>query len=338
MKLWERGNRAGLPLIEKTTLGSSVDLPGIPSDQESLVYVSQQAIQDFLERIRLTLPKYERDVELETRVKQVTQSWDNELFIRPNIVSAIIFTTTAYSHISSSDTKLHIALFVSLLTSLDDPTLFASKTVYDLHQKLCTGSAQNNPDMLGRLTRLLAGMWDHFPKSAANPIFVSTLRWINGTVLENESQDMILTFSALSFIEYRRSMSGAPEAFAAFIWEKARFPDVSVYVQAIPDALLYINYVNDILSFYKEELQNETGNYIQDRAAVTGRSALETLREVINDTVVAMGRIRAILGEGEARDAWESFAKGYISSHFVNPRYRLRDVFGDQYLIDVASY
>lgn len=90
---------------------------------------------------------------------------------------------------------------------------------------------------------------------------------------------------------------------------------------------------SDIFSFYKEELAGETGNYIGDRATVCGKSTSETLHELVGETVDIVERIRSILGEGEARNAWENFAKGYVTFHVYSPRYRLHEVLGDKYRI-----
>lgn len=110
------------------------------------------------------------------------------------------------------------------------------------------------------------------------------------------------------------------------------------YVVYVCHAALLTSVHSDILSFYKEELAGEKVNYIHDRALVTEKTVPETLLDVTDETVAAVGRIRTILGEGEARDAWENFATGYISVHTGNPRYRLQEIIGGKYIMDVASY
>ena len=69
-------------------------------------------------------------------------------------------------------------------------------------------------------------------------------------------------------------------------------------------------------------------SYIHARSRLSGKSLIATLYEVIDDVVAAVERIRRTLGEGKARAAWDSFARGYIGYHIHNPRYRLQDVFG----------
>lgn len=91
--------------------------------------------------------------------------------------------------------------------------------------------------------------------------------------------------------------------------------------------------LSDVLSFYKEELAGETGNYMSDRARASGKSVQDTLQEVVEETIVIVERIRNILGEGPVRDAWESFASGWIAFHTNSPRYRLKDLIGCEYII-----
>ncbi|KAI0941721.1 terpene cyclase [Taiwanofungus camphoratus] len=300
--------------------------------------VSREAIHGFFDKIDFKCPGYKRDAELELQVKEVVQSWRNESLIRPHVVTALIGTITAYGHISSMDTKVQIALFTVLVLAMDDPAILGSIDSHQFHQRVCAGEAHRDTGMLGEFTRIISGMWTHYPPFSANLIFASALCFVNMSMLENESGSVELCSAALPFVQYRRSRSATAEAYACFIWEKAEFPDVHVYLQAIPDVMLFIGSVNDILSFYKEEIAGETGNYIHDRASITGKTASYTLREVVDETVAAVARIRSILGEGKARDAWEDFATGYISAHASIPRYRLQEVIGGQYIMDSASY
>ena len=95
---------------------------------------------------------------------------------------------------------------------------------------------------------------------------------------------------------------------------------------------------SDILSFYGEGLAGEEDNYIHGRARASGSSTPGALQEVIDDTVMAVKRVRGILGNGPARAAWENFAARYVyQGAYRNPRYRLKDILGGVYIIDMAS-
>lgn len=90
---------------------------------------------------------------------------------------------------------------------------------------------------------------------------------------------------------------------------------------------------SDVLSSYKEAMCGESGTYLQDRAVLSGKSRSETLYDIIDDTAAASERVRAILGNGQARDAWEAFMIGYLSFHMSAPRYRLPEIVDAKYIL-----
>ncbi|PCH40462.1 terpenoid synthase [Wolfiporia cocos MD-104 SS10] len=305
-----------------------------PTHSVSVVDVSRQAVRSLLERLGLDIPSYQRDPGLESRVSYVLRSWGFEHQLQSYLAPALILTTTCYHHIADIEIKVCIALFGTLAIALDDPSILNAQAPDEFHRRLCSGAVQGETNILGRLTSNLNNMWGYYSPFSASSIFTSALQFVNGCLLEQcANKGIALNSNALPFITYRRNMSGLAEAVAHLIWTKDKFPDIEVYMQAIPDICWYQNHVNDILSFYKEELSGETGNYMSDRAAASGKTTLETLREVIDETVVIVQRIRNILGEGEARDAWESFARGWIAFYTSSPRYRLKELIDCEYTV-----
>jgi hypothetical protein len=49
----------------------------------------------------------------------------------------------------------------------------------------------------------------------------------------------------------------------------------------------FTSLVNDVMSFYKEELINEEHNYIQSTARITGSDAINVLKKTAQDTIDA---------------------------------------------------
>ena len=88
---------------------------------------------------------------------------------------------------------------------------------------------------------------------------------------------------------------------------------------------------SDILSFYKEDIEEDTSSYLHARARVSGKSMHETLLELVGEVTAAAKRIRAHLGRGRARDAWDMFETNYIWFHIACSRYRLHEIVGDKY-------
>ncbi|KAH9949259.1 hypothetical protein B0H21DRAFT_145454 [Amylocystis lapponica] len=301
-------------------------------DEACVTIAAKDAISYFLDKSCTTIPTMRYDLELEARVQTIIRSWGLEDLMHPYEKTGIMMAATAFSHISSLDTRVQIALYTTLLVCVDQ--VMESLPFDRLYDRFFSGVLQTDSDIFGHLSQILMGMWALYPRFAASSILVSTLQFLNATILECQTRDVVLSTKALPFVEYRRALTGISDAYAAFIWEKSRFPDVQVYIGVLPDVRIYLHYVNDILSFYKEELAGETGNYIHDRATVSGSTAHETLREVIDETVAASCRVRDGLGEGEARDVWESFTRRYIGFHLICPRYRLQEIIEPHYITD----
>ncbi|KZT66299.1 terpenoid synthase [Daedalea quercina L-15889] len=304
--------------------------------------VSKNAVVTLLQRLQIDIPSYTRDRALERRAADNIRQWGPDLsaLLKPYLPPAIVLTMTCYSHIADPEARLRIVLFSTLVIALDDPKIFDASGCRDFHRRLCCGqfhrAGELRGDVLARLMEVLSGMWKSYPGFSAGTVFSAVLQFINGCMLER--MDGICCRAvhppdALPFITYRRAMSGLADAFSYFIWTKAGSSDIASYIQAIPDISSFQNHANDILSFYKEELAGETGNYVSDRAKACGKTREETLQEIVDETVLLVARIRRGLGDGPVRDAWESFARGWLAFHVCSPRYRLRELINCEYVV-----
>lgn len=132
------------------------------------------------------------------------------------------------------EAKLQITLFTAILTAVDSAKIADAAAFRDFHRNFCSGVVQSDPGLAGELSKVLMNMWPVYSRFAASAITSSALDFVNATILEQDSNDLVLSPNALAFLEYRRISTGVAEAYAHFIWEKARFPDVKVYVQALP--------------------------------------------------------------------------------------------------------
>ncbi|KZT00021.1 terpenoid synthase [Laetiporus sulphureus 93-53] len=321
-------------------LSQMVDISGdLTVNKEDLINVSKSSIGRLLQKFHVTPAKIPQDFELESKARTVTDEWT--FGIRPQIRTGVNFATVAFAHITDIETKVAVALYCALIAGMDDPARLSANAVISSEpfRKLCSGSARYDPGIPGALFKLLVKTHELFPPFAANTIYISVLQFLNGAMLENEydSGGFDLTKSALRFVEYQRYLTGISDGFACFIWEGAKFPDERVYASAIPDAGIFMNYVNDVFSFYKEELAGETTTYIHNRALVSGKALPETLHDVIDDAFAAAERVRNVLS-GEAREVWDSFEKGFIVFHIGDRRYRLQEVLGTEYFLDRAEW
>ncbi|KAH9830403.1 isoprenoid synthase domain-containing protein [Rhodofomes roseus] len=302
----------------------------------SLKDVAQLTIANFLKNLDFTAtPRFTRKPELEARVKAITQTWPSagDGAGHPHVTTGIVVAETSYSH-HSIDVQVAVALYTAVLTAFDNPDFFRVASAHRFPQMLCDGSAQQDQGLIGELARLLVDIGRMFPAFGTNCIIAGTLRWFAGEMIGSSSAPLSLESLSTSFIDFHRNMNGNPDAYVAFVWSKEDFPDETSYIHIFPEACIYMNQVNDILSFYKEELAGETSSYIHSRARVTGKTMYETLGEVIEEVVVAVERIREHLGQGPARDAWDNFEAGYVWFHILDPRYRLQEILGTEYTMD----
>ncbi|PCH35536.1 terpenoid synthase [Wolfiporia cocos MD-104 SS10] len=310
-----------------------MDLPD--NNVELLKDTSRKAVNDLMAKLGFTYTPIARDYALESRVREIVDKWDVKDLIHPYIPLGILAATVCYGYTMNKDTQAQIALFVALFLALDTPSIMESTAAVHVHKQLCS-SVPNKHDVMGHFLDCTRGMSEYFLPFASTSILTSVLQFVNGCYLEQNAQEWVAQGpNPLSFIDYQRNLTGIAEAHAYFIWPKENFPELTDYVQAIPDSsdiCLFQCYVNDILSYYKEELNGETGNYIDERAASTGKTTSEVLSDIVDETTVVVERIRRILGEGASREAWEVFMHGNILYHIGTPRYRLQDVIDCEYL------
>ncbi|KAH9926486.1 uncharacterized protein B0H18DRAFT_1006379 [Fomitopsis serialis] len=305
--------------------------------------VAKNAIVDFLQKMNVpATPKSTRNPALESRVKEITQTWPSPSpshdHTNHHIVTGVVMTEASYSHLTSIDAQVAIALYTALMVALDDPEVFGVVSAHKFPQMLCDGSAHQDRGLLGELARLLVDMGRLFPAFGINCIISSTMRWFAGEMISNPSTPSFLEPRSKSFVDLQRSLSGDPEAYAAFIWDKADFSDETSYIHIFPEACIYVNHVKSEYgqSTYTSSSDILSGDdtYLRARSRVTGQATYDTLREVIDEVVAAVERIREHLGTGPARDAWDSFEAGYIWFHIGDPRYRLQEVIGTDYMMD----
>lgn len=92
--------------------------------------------------------------------------------------------------------------------------------------------------------------WDYWDPILANMIVTSTLDCVSSNLLDTrpEFQDMVVTKAGVSFPYYFRNMAGLTTAYACFSYPKTIYPDMGLFLEALPDMAVYINIVNDVLS------------------------------------------------------------------------------------------
>ncbi|KAJ7439818.1 isoprenoid synthase domain-containing protein [Mycena galericulata] len=173
---------------------------------------------------------------------------------------------------------------------------------------------------------MLYKYWDPL---CANSMVCAALEFVTGTVLEvrKEVHEMDVRPTASSWPKFLRAKSGMAPGFSCAAFPKQSHPDISAYIQILPDIDEYLCLVNDLLSFYKEELAGETMTYVHVRSKTTQKHPYQVLVEMVQEVGDLHRRIAATLeGQPEALIAWKTLENGFIAWHLSIKRYKLSEL------------
>ncbi|KAJ7649571.1 hypothetical protein DFH06DRAFT_996396, partial [Mycena polygramma] len=157
--------------------------------------------------------------------------------------------------------------------------------------------------------------YDHWDPVCANAMACAAMEFVTGTVLENTPSvsTMEVRPTAAGWPKYLRQKSGLGPAAACAVFQKKMHPDLTAYIQVLPDIDEYSCLANDVLSFYKEELAGETTNYVNVRSKTTQKHPKRVLVEMVRECADLHDRITATLEpHPEALAAWEAFENGFM--------------------------
>ncbi|KAJ7708152.1 Trichodiene synthase, partial [Mycena rosella] len=223
-------------------------------------------------------------------------------------------------------TKLQIARFTWFMIYIDDLGNDTPTALQDFQIGLLQGQVHENP-VLHQFSNHLRDMYLYWEPLIANCIVCAALEFVNGCVLESRSEIQGMAVSSLAerWPYFLRAKTGVAAAYTLMIFPKSNNPDISKFIQAVADINVFIDLTNDVLSFYKEILAGEVANYIHNKSTTTGETVDATLECTAQEAISTYDRISSYL-QGSARDAWKTFANGYIAFHVTQDRYRLREL------------
>ncbi|GJJ13629.1 hypothetical protein Clacol_007885 [Clathrus columnatus] len=225
------------------------------------------------------------------------------------------------------DLKVLIVMCNLTIFHIDDTLSKTPQVLHTFQPNLLSGIPQSDPILECLSKELIPRMWKYYHPLAANAIAIGFYELIQGTAMESVTKQMKHIPSAPEFPEYVRLKSGGPAQYAYWLFYHPDRPDVSPYLQGIPDFLGIINRVNDILSFYKEELAGEDDNFVHMRAKLSGNGVVAALHEICEETLVLIDCITDTLSQTpEHLIIFQEFMLRYIRFHTSTSRYRLKEL------------
>ncbi|KAG0706252.1 isoprenoid synthase domain-containing protein [Suillus ampliporus] len=255
---------------------------------------------------------------------------DGDNSIRPWMVIGVAMMSNPYAHLPDRATRMWICLLTVVGVYIDDMMNKGKDLVhvYRFNERFTSYQPQGDPVMnaFDALVREAACL---YPPPASNRIVTSSLNFITSILLDNETKDMQISTRTPLYAEYWRNLSGFQDAFAVMIFPSTL--PLREYVQCIPDLWIIINHANDILSYYKEEFEGDTVNYLSVMATSRALTKQDVLHEIIEKTVQAHHHIlESLRPHAKAHDAYINFFEGYVKFHIGLRRYRLKEVMSER--------
>ena len=293
----------------------------------------EEVVNGFLRDISFQAPNLEFDTGLKLRVENRLQCYgvSQKLIteIEPCIDTATKISSFTYPFFSHGILEA-IALYATYVIAIDDTT---SEILPDLEaycSQLVSGQSQRH-ELLRGFTKFLGDKPRLFGKFGGDMIIKGTLEFIAAAVIEHNQKNVHLPCDAYGYLPFFRAKTGVAEPFAFFCFPEDTDPEdgeLGKYICAIPDIMLFLGYVNDLLSFYKEEIKEEDcPGFVQNYVMVHSSTSLHALRQLRHETTKKVRKIRSILASDRIMaKRLDQFVNGYIFYHLCAERYRLDEL------------
>ncbi|KAG1905335.1 isoprenoid synthase domain-containing protein [Suillus fuscotomentosus] len=273
----------------------------------------RQSIAEFLQRCGLQYKNVPLDEAWYSECSQeaIKRGYPMDAIL-PYMPVGVAMVSNAYDHLPNRATKMWMCFFTIICACIDDMMISGENLVhlYRFNELFANCQPQGHP-VLNAFDGLLREVACHYSAPASNLIVTSALDFISP--------------QAPSYPEYARMLSGVDYAYAYCVFPATLPP--REYVQCIMDVAMVINYTNDILSYYKEEIQGDTANYLSLMAASRGLSKQDALRKLVEKTVqLHHGILEFLRPRPEAYDAYVAFFNGYFKFHATFGRYKLEEI------------
>ncbi|KAG5352773.1 hypothetical protein C0989_000546 [Termitomyces sp. Mn162] len=259
----------------------------------------------FMHALDYNPPQFSQDPALRKAVIDELESWNIGKAVDGFLECADVGTTLA--EVGCSIVVIGMKWMDNVADEIIDPLL-------QFQSRFHARKPQLHP-VLDCYATFMLRLYDYYEPYVADQMVMSSMTFMLGSCIEIRllSKNMKLSTDALLWPYYVRNLSGISGFYAYACFPKKDHPDVMDYIQAIPDILVFTNFLNDVLSFYKEEMDGELHNYCQTMARVTGKEPIKVLQDISDETVVAAKRAFRILADvPAAQKAFKAYEQGYM--------------------------
>lgn len=287
----------------------------------------QEVLSHFLKECDIKFP---RDVKLDQSYRDacyadaVRRGFDLTVHSK-SLDVGIAIGDTSYRHLGNYSTRVFVGVWTGLMVYIDDCCEEYADGLSEFSSRLMRQEKQMYP-VLDKVVEMNRELGEHWSTISVNIILGSELDFFTSTMIDSAIEGMELKSKlAPGFPQFTRRMSGESSAFCVQVFPPEL--DIKAWIQVIPDLWHFIDHANDLLSFYKEELEGESVNFITMSANENGISKIEALKQLADTTAECYQRgVQLLKSCPEALNAFQSFCVGFFAFHSLSVRYKLNDL------------
>lgn len=257
------------------------------------------------------------------------------LKVEPKKLAVVMRTSvqvTVYCWVKvSPQVMVAISIYFVYIVLLDDSNIDPGPDMASFSQDLLDGKQQKHPFwrlMNGHLSDFL----QHYGSFCGLNILRSTFDYFQGCWIEtHEFQGYPGSHYYPLFLRRLNGLGGISGASlfpAEDFNERALFKEITSAIAQIDPM---VTFVNDLISFYKEyDSPRDQVSLVANYCQVEGISLNQAFDRVTEDTISSCEQLLNLLADGQApavADSIRRFVHGYVTWHFSDPRYRMREIY-----------
>ncbi|KAJ6073005.1 hypothetical protein N7467_011090 [Penicillium canescens] len=310
----------------------------MPSAMLSHEYKAElsEILQKLLSDVNYQLPPADDDFAIDDEVARhfKTESFSDfhltklKRAMKPSVmVAKLAYRSTPF------EVRIAVAIYSTYSIAIDDAVDEVSMRddLKQFSRCLFSGRKQKNQLLQSYADFLSATVHTTFGQFSGDLIIKEALQFISACYVEAEFKETLrFPSEAPDFANYFRLKTGEPEAYALMLFLSAQFSEyefITYCLPTLPYLVSFLDWGNDIMSFYKECLEMDTCNFVTNSSKSHGQTPIQFLRRLCDDFVDAIRHLRKI---GKAHSglsvSLESMISGYILYHLTAKRYRLAEL------------
>ncbi|KAE8419460.1 Trichodiene synthase-domain-containing protein [Aspergillus pseudocaelatus] len=325
--------------------GHSSAYYGFPPSSTKAFQVMQikHLVKEYLESIQFGAnTPYFKDQALEETVWGYFHSLNMgekiERSLQKMLKITVTFVHQAYTSLPF-EIKIQCSIQGLYMFLVDDATEEFTEDLQQFGQNFLLNKGHRNP-IFSNFDAHLRSLSRHYGPYCHSVIIKSMFDYINGRVIEHKMEQSGFKFSPNTRLMpmFLRTKTGGAEILFHMLWPKSLFPEEQYLMQYFPviqEMVLFIDFTNDILSYYEECFINEEkGNFVSNFGQAHGMDRMDVLRQLVEYTPQVLAAVYRALQDNEVlRKPIEQFVTGWIRLMTAHRRYHLVDLFADeQYL------